>query len=73
MKWLPSFTTLFLLAVAGFIFYAGSTVWSFEHMGHQSPFMYRLASAVRIIGLVLTVLAPLLILLKFFMRLDRKA
>lgn len=73
MKWLPSFTMLFLLAVAGLILYMGSTIWSFEHMGQQSPFMYQLIGALAISGLVLTVLAPLLILLKFFMRLDSKA
>ncbi|AII50926.1 hypothetical protein [Hymenobacter sp. APR13] len=72
MKWLPSFTMLFLLAIAGFVLYMGSTIWSFEHMGQQSPFMYQLTGALGIIGLALTVLAPLLMALRFFMRLDSK-
>ncbi len=70
MKRLPSFTALFLVFVAGlmlqFIGGVGSTI-AFGSYTWSS-----VLQLVMLIGLALMVIAPLLILLKFFMRLDHK-
>ncbi|WBO85163.1 hypothetical protein [Hymenobacter yonginensis] len=71
MKWLPTFTKLFLLFVLGLILsVVGAIGFNMTLGNYTASSIFDLA---KILGFVLTVLAPLLILLKFFMRLDSKA
>ncbi|MBT2556760.1 hypothetical protein J7E24_03115 [Hymenobacter sp. ISL-91] len=69
MKWLPSFVRLFMLLVLGLLLTFLGAMGSINHIGEGSGTLYSFA---RILGLVLSVVAPLLILLKLFSRLDRK-
>ena len=69
MKWLPSFTALFLLFVVGFVMSIVGSVGFVNAGNYTLRSVLHLASLA---GMVLMVVAPLLILLKFFVRLDRK-
>lgn len=77
MNWILSFTKLFLLAVAGYAMYIGSSAWAFANMsGMQvklSMPVQVILGALQIIGLLVVLAAPLLILLKLFALLDRKS
>jgi cytochrome c biogenesis protein CcdA len=70
MTWLPSFVKLFLIFVAGFMLMFGSTVMSMEYLGNYTvPSIF---SILRLIGLAIVLVSPVLIALKFFAQLDRK-
>lgn len=71
MKWLPSFVKLFLLFVAGFVLMFVSTVVSLESYGNNT--FSSVFSILRLAGLVVVLVAPILIALKFFAQLDRKS
>ncbi|MGI4761075.1 MAG: hypothetical protein ACRYF0_10235 [Janthinobacterium lividum] len=71
MKWLPSFVKLFLLFVAGVVLLFVGAIVSMEHPGNST-----LSSAfdiLRLVGLAMMLISPILIALKFFAQLDRKA
>jgi hypothetical protein len=71
MNWLPSFVKLFLLFVAGLVLSVGGAIVGMEFFGN-----YTLSSIfviLRLVGLVLMVVSPLLIALKFFAQLDKKS
>ena len=70
MKWLASYVRLFMLFFLGLLLTVLGSMGSINHSGAVSGDLYAFS---RIFGLVLSVLAPLLILLKFFARLDRKS
>ncbi len=70
MKWLPSFVKLFLIFVAGFALLLGAGVVEMSYLGN-----YQLSSIfgwLRLVGLLLIVVSPILMGLKFFARLDSK-
>jgi hypothetical protein len=71
MKWLPSFAKLFLLAVLGLMLGVAGGIGSVASSGNytaSSVFM-----TVELLGWLLVMIASILLLLKFFMRLDQKA
>lgn len=71
MKWLPSFVKLFLVFVAGVVLTIGSI-----GIEIAIPYSYTtstIAVTLRLLGLALMLISPLLIGLKFFAQLDRKA
>jgi hypothetical protein len=73
MKWLPSFVTLFLVFVAGLVLQVIgigglASVGPLPNSTGSEVFTY-----VRLLGLLLMFVSPLLIALKFFSRLDKKA
>ncbi|NVO86468.1 hypothetical protein [Hymenobacter terrestris] len=70
MKWLPSFVRLFMLFILGLLLTFLGTMGFMNNLDGDSGIMYGFA---RIFGLVLLALAPLLILLKLFARMDRKS
>ncbi|RSK43220.1 hypothetical protein [Hymenobacter rigui] len=71
---LPSFTALFLGTIVGLAAYMGATIWTLEHFyGNTSKALVDAMTFVRLFGLFITVMAPLLILLKFFRRMDKPA
>jgi len=72
MNWLPSFIKLFLLFVAGLVFTIGGIIGEMQTFGTN----YTLSSifmTLRLLGLLLMVMSPLLIALKFFAQLDKKS
>ncbi|SET02258.1 hypothetical protein [Hymenobacter actinosclerus] len=70
MKWLPSFVRLFMLFVLGLLLTFFGTMGFMNNLGGESSTLYSFA---RIFGLVLVVVSPILIGLKFFSRLDQKS
>ncbi len=70
MKWLPSFTKLFLLFVLGLVMSVGGQIGFIQSLGNYT--VASLFQLVYLLGFLLVILAPVLILLKFFMRLDQK-
>ncbi|SNC67062.1 hypothetical protein SAMN06265337_1822 [Hymenobacter gelipurpurascens] len=71
MKWLPSFVTLFLVFVAGLVLQVGSIFLSVNSFPTSPSFAWSMY--LRLLGLLLMVVSPLLIMLKFFSRLDNKS
>lgn len=71
MQWLPSFVKLFLLFVTGLVLSTGGGIAEMEYIGNYT--MSSIFETLRLIGLLLMVVSPLLIALKFFAQLDRKA
>jgi hypothetical protein len=71
MNWLPSFVKLFLIFVAGFVLMAVGTVVSMEYLGNYT--LSTVFGTLRLIGLAIVLVSPLLIALKFFAQLDRKS
>ncbi|MET4107184.1 hypothetical protein ABIB60_002549 [Hymenobacter sp. UYP22] len=71
---LPSFTALFLCGIVGLVAYMGATIWTLEHLyGNTGKTLVNIMTFVRLLGLFITVITPLLMLLKFFRRLDKQA
>lgn len=70
MTWLPSFVKLFLLFVAGTVLMFVSGMLSMEYLGNYT--ISSVFSVLQLVGLVIALVAPLLIALKFFAQLDRK-
>jgi cytochrome c biogenesis protein CcdA len=70
MKWLPSFVKLFLFFVAGVVLMFVSSVISIESYGNYT--VSSIFSILRLVGLVVVLVMPILIALKFFAQLDRK-
>lgn len=71
MRWLPSFVKPFLIFVIGFALLAGGTLAEISMAGTyttRSIFM-----TLRLLGLLLMIVSPMLIGLKFFARLDSKS
>lgn len=71
MKWLPSFVTLFLVFVLGVFMLIGGSIGWISSLGNYTA--ASLFEVVRILGLLLLVVSPLLMGLKFFSRLDKKS
>ncbi len=71
MKWLPSFVKLFLLFVIGFALTIGGAIAEMQFPENYA--IRSLFATLRLIGLLLMVLSPLLIALKFFAQVDRKS
>ncbi len=71
MKWLPSFVKLFLTFVAGFVLQLGASIAEMESLGN--PTRMGIFGGLRLLGLLLLVVSPVLIGLKFFARLDSKS
>ncbi|MGI4822210.1 MAG: hypothetical protein ACRYFV_13450 [Janthinobacterium lividum] len=71
MTWLPSFVKLFLIFVAGVVLTVGSIIIevTLDHSYTGST----IAVTLRLLGLALMLVSPMLIALKFFAQLDRKA
>ena len=71
MTWLPSYVKLFLLFIGGFVLTIVGIVLevSLSHSYTTSS----IAVSLRLLGLIIMVVSPLLIALKFFAQLDRKA
>ena len=70
MAWLPSFVKLFLLFVFGTVLMFVSTIISMEYLNNYT--LSSIFAILRLVGLVIMLVAPLLIALKFFAQLDRK-
>ena len=70
MQWLPSFVRLFLVFVTGLVLSIGGGIAEMEYIDYT---MSSIFGTLRLIGLLLMVASPLLIALKFFAQLDRKA
>ncbi|MBX0290675.1 hypothetical protein K3G63_09515 [Hymenobacter sp. HSC-4F20] len=73
MPKLPSFTALFLIGTLGFALYMGATIWSFENIGRLPGWLSQVLGIAQLVGLGMVVVAPFLMLLKFFRRLDQKS
>ncbi len=71
MKWLPSFVKLFLTFVAGFVLQLGASIAEMESLGN--PTRMSIFGGLRLLGLLLLVVSPVLMGLKFFARLDSKS
>ena len=71
MQWLPSFVKLFLLFVTGLVLSIGGGIAQVEYMGDYTR--SSIFGTLHLIGLLAMVASPLLIALKFFGQLDRKA
>lgn len=71
MQWLPSFVRLFLVFVTGLVLSIGGGIAQTAHMGNYT--MGSIFGTLSLLGLLLMVTSPLLIALKFFGQLDRKA
>jgi hypothetical protein len=71
MSWLPSFVKLFLLFVAGFVLSIGAALVGLELS--DSYTIRSIFAILRLIGLLLMVVSPLLMALKFFAQLDKKS
>ncbi|WP_135433922.1 hypothetical protein [Hymenobacter fodinae] len=63
--------TLFLIFVAGLVMQVGGILMNINTLPTSTSFA--LATYVRLLGLLLMVIGPLLIALKFFSRLDKKS
>jgi hypothetical protein len=70
MTWLPSFVKLFLIFVAGVVLSFVSAIISVEYL--DSYAMRSVFGYLRLIGLAMMLISPVLIALKFFAQLDRK-
>jgi hypothetical protein len=70
MTWLPSFVKLFLIFLGGFVLMFASTVMSMEYLGNYT--VSSIFSILRLVGLAIVLVSPVLIALKFFAQLDRK-
>jgi len=70
MTWLPSYVKLFLLLIGGFVLQLGAGIAEMESM--DRPILLNVFGYLRLFGLVLLVVSPLLIILKFFAQLDRR-
>ena len=70
MTWLPSFVKLFLLFVFGTVLLFVSNIISMEYFNNYT--LSSIFTVLRLVGLVIMLVAPLLIALKFFAQLDRK-
>jgi hypothetical protein len=70
MNWLPSFVKLFLLFVAGLVLSIGGTIVEMEFPGSYT--LRSVFATLRLLGLLLMVVSPLLLALKFFAQLDKK-
>jgi len=71
MTWLPSFVKLFLIFVAGLALIIGSI--TIDVTASYSYTISSIAATLRLLGLALLLISPILIALKFFAQLDRKA
>ncbi len=71
MQWLPSFVKLFLLFVTGLVLSTGGGMAQVGFLGNYT--MSSIFGTLSLIGLLLMVVSPLLIALKFFAQLDRKS
>lgn len=70
MTWLPSYVKLFLTFVVGFVLQLGAAIATIESLG--SPMRVNIFTALRLLGLLMIVVSPVLMGLKFFAQLDRK-
>ncbi|MBJ6142746.1 hypothetical protein [Hymenobacter sp. BT559] len=70
MNWLPSFVKLFLIFVAGLVLSVGGIIAEMESIGSYA--FSSIGMALRLLGLLLMVVSPLLIALKFFAQMDKK-
>jgi hypothetical protein len=70
MNWLPSFVKLFLLFVVGLVLSIGGTIVEMEFPGSYT--LRNVFATLRLLGLLLMVVSPLLLALKFFAQLDKK-
>ncbi|AMR28977.1 hypothetical protein A0257_18985 [Hymenobacter psoromatis] len=71
MKWLPSFVKLFLIFVTGLVLQLGGNIAQMSYLGN-----YRISGFfgwLSLLGLLLLVVSPVLMGLKFFARLDNKS
>jgi hypothetical protein len=71
MKWLPSFRNLFLVFILGLALFFGGTIGQISSTWNSTAFV--VFQNVRLLGLLLMVIIPLLMGLKFFSRLDQKS
>ncbi|WP_135318586.1 hypothetical protein [Hymenobacter sp. UV11] len=71
MKWLPSFVKLFLTFVAGAVLQLGAAMGEMENLGR--PTLVNIFSLLRLLGLLMLVVSPVLMGVKFFARLDGKS
>jgi hypothetical protein len=71
MTWLPSFLKLFLIFIAGVVLLFVGNVGSMENLNDYT--LSSLFGYVRLIGLAMLLISPVLMGVKFFARLDRKA
>jgi hypothetical protein len=71
MTWLPSFVKLFLIFVAGVVLNIGSI--ALEVTASYNYTISTIAVTLRLLGLALMLVSPILIALKFFAQLDRRA
>jgi hypothetical protein len=71
MTWLPSFVKLFLIFVAGIVLLFVGNIASMENIGNYT--LSSVFSFVALTGMALMLISPVLMGLKFFARLDRKA
>ncbi|RSK36297.1 hypothetical protein [Hymenobacter metallilatus] len=68
---LPSFTALFLCGIIGLISFMGATIWGMDHFyGTTTKALVDVMTFVRLLGLFISVMAPLLMLLKLFRKAD---
>jgi len=71
MTWLPSFSKLFLIFITSVVLLFVGNVGSMENLNNYT--LSSLFGYVRLIGLAMLLLSPVLMGIKFFARLDRKA
>ncbi len=71
MTWLPSFVKLFLIFVAGVVLLFVGNILSMENIGN--PTLSSIFGIARLVGLAMMLISPILIALKFFAQLDRRA
>lgn len=71
MTWLPSFVKLFLIFIAGTVLLFVGNIISMENLDNYT--LSSIFGIVRLLGLALMLVSPLLIALKFFAQLDRNA
>ena len=71
MNWLPSFVRLFLIFAAGLAMSIGSIIGeAFTSYSYTTSSIF---VALRLLGLLLMIIGPILIALKFFAQLDKKS
>ena len=71
MTWLPSFVKLFLIFVAGVVLLFVGNIISMENLDNYT--ISSIFGILRLLGLALMLISPVLIALKFFAQLDRKS
>lgn len=71
MNWLPSFTKLFLITISGIVLYVSGLVLMI--VGGLTTWWSGGGQLIMLLGMAVIGISILLILLKFFMRLDGKA